>query len=926
MEYKLRDYQISCVKAILTRLQEWVRLQAIVMGTGTGKTLCFSQLPPIVKAKWKKTLVLAHREELLEQAKEKIEAVTPELRVEIEQWENHASPDADVIVASVATLWRKWSERIKKFDPDSIGLLIVDECFVSWTKIDWIDIENIKIWDMVRSYNTNTWCVEYKKVLALFKKRAYKLIKIKTNNREFICTLNHPVYCNKLWIEASKLKVWDFLYINDTKDEWEKELYKKENMCSMLNWVSTKVLEFDYDTNMFRNMQKSKEGWEKKKSSNGLFSMLKMSWGFLTRAISNSKKMKSLLFWRMQSIIQKKGIIWYNEKNKYKTNTNKFWEDENREPNEQYFDKTKSKWYIEKNMTQTFSTMMKLKTYATYSKNIIRKALTRNRICSKDRPFLRWVSNLLQNWYSKSRNYDLNRSWLKQSQCNDKKTTGWEKNSIFTMERVESIEIYKQASSKWFRKLCKDGYVYNIEVEDNNNYFANDTLVHNCHHSTWSSYLNVLSYFWANKEEWLKEWHPVVLWFTATPNRADNQWLDKVFDEVVFKYDMRDAIEDWYLARIKAYTVNTNESLDWISIRAGDFAIGELSKTVNTPERNKLILESYKTICDYEKAIVFAVDVNHAIELSKMFKDDWYNSEVVTGETPKDERKQIIKDFKDGKIHVLSNVGVFIEGFDEPSTKAILLARPTKSAGLYIQQIGRGSRLSPWKTEVKIIDFVDNMTKNSIISSSSLIGLDKPIKANWHDLMDLKEKYEELLANKPNADIRNIEIDDIDRLITEVDIFKLAQTPEVVKNSSSYSWISYLEWFRLNLGKLDDWSSLWCDIRENAIGQRDVIFYKNIKVDPCFKNWFKKSVFQKEHSFSVRDRITALEEADRYIYKNYKERIYLVDQYSSWRSGGASVKQVALLKKFWHANADQLSKWEAANLLNKIFAEKNSKK
>jgi hypothetical protein len=148
----------------------------------------------------------------------------------------------------------------------------------------------------------------------------------------------------------------------------------------------------------------------------------------------------------------------------------------------------------------------------------------------------------------------------------------------------------------------------------------------------------------------------------------------------------------------------------------------------------------------------------------------------------------------------------------------------------------------------------------------------------------------------------------------------------VVKNSSNYSWISYLEWFRLNLGKLDDWSSLWCDIRENAIGQRDVIFYKNIKVDPCFKNWFKKSVFQKEHSFSVRDKITAIEQADRYVYKNYKERIYLVDQYSNRRGGKASEKQVALLKKFWFPNAWDLSKWEAANLLNKIFAEKNSKK
>jgi ATP-dependent helicase IRC3 len=83
--FELRDYQQECLNRIYSKMKEGVRLQVIVMATGTGKTCIFAQLPKVVKRSGKKTLVLAHREELLTQARDKILAVSPELKVEIEQ-------------------------------------------------------------------------------------------------------------------------------------------------------------------------------------------------------------------------------------------------------------------------------------------------------------------------------------------------------------------------------------------------------------------------------------------------------------------------------------------------------------------------------------------------------------------------------------------------------------------------------------------------------------------------------------------------------------------------------------------------------------------------------------------------------------------------------------------------------------------------
>ncbi|MHC4885846.1 MAG: DEAD/DEAH box helicase, partial [Planctomycetota bacterium] len=122
----LRDYQSACLETIGGAYKQGLRRQLVCLPTGTGKTVVFSEFPRFFKMK-KKMLVLAHRSELLDQARDKILRTAPHLRVEVEQGGRSATLSADVVVASVPTLGRKSSKRLSRLDPDEFNLIIIDE-------------------------------------------------------------------------------------------------------------------------------------------------------------------------------------------------------------------------------------------------------------------------------------------------------------------------------------------------------------------------------------------------------------------------------------------------------------------------------------------------------------------------------------------------------------------------------------------------------------------------------------------------------------------------------------------------------------------------------------------------------------------------------------------------------------------------------
>lgn len=289
-----------------------------------------------------------------------------------------------------------------------------------------------------------------------------------------------------------------------------------------------------------------------------------------------------------------------------------------------------------------------------------------------------------------------------------------------------------------------DGYVYNLEVEGLNNYFANNVLVHNCHHSASKTYRTIYDHFSPRLH----------LGFSATPNRGDNVRLDTVFDKIIFQRNLYWGIQNGYLSDIYCIRANIGYDLSAVHTRMGDYAPGELEEAMEGTA--DAIAEAYR---DYAKGatLIFAVSVHQAEEIAARIP----GAVVVTGETKN--RADIIQRFTDGEIPCIVNVMVFTEGTDIPRVETVIIARPTQSDSLYAQMVGRGVRLYPGKEKLTLIDCVGIAGKKDLCTAPSLLGIDissvpdRKKSELQGDLFDLPVKAVSI-SDTPESWIKNVEI------------------------------------------------------------------------------------------------------------------------------------------------------------------------
>lgn len=498
----------------------------------------------------------------------------------------------------------------------------------------------------------------------------------------------------------------------------------------------------------------------------------------------------------------------------------------------------------------------------------------------------------------------------------------WGENSCTGHEDVvvASVQTLGRSSSERIKKFNPDEF-WIIVIDE-------------AHHSTAQGYKNILEYFGSQTSK-----HPVILWVTATPNRADWDDLREVFEHVVCNYDIKYWIQNGYLSQVKAYTVNTDTDISEVGITAWDFKIWELGQAVNTEARNELVIGTYKKLLDGKKAIAFCVNVEHSKTLAEEFRKAGVTAESVTGDTPKEERDKIMEDYKNGSLQILCNCLVATEGFDAPQTAGVLLARPTKSESLFIQMAGRGLRLADDKDHVKLIDFVDNTKNNSIVSSSCFIWMKKPIKVNGENIFDYEEKFKQLVASNPFVDISTVDLDKLDEKIKEIDIFGIINTPEDIKQISKNSWQHYGTGYKISLGKqtevrqvqgtefqkeIEVWRAIV--IQENALWNYTIDIIELTEQTPHFKNWFsrwkKKVVFTEEAPVKE----VALMRADAIIEEKFPWLQNLIGQWARWKKQPPTEKQIKMLKKFWFEEAEKLDKGQASNLLSYYFDQKEQKK
>ena len=187
-----------------------------------------------------------------------------------------------------------------------------------------------------------------------------------------------------------------------------------------------------------------------------------------------------------------------------------------------------------------------------------------------------------------------------------------------------------------------------------------------------------------------------------------------------------------YLSPSRLFIADREADLREVHVRGGDYVPTELAHAMSEAKITGDAVEQYRQHADHRPTIAFCVTVQHAKEVAEQFREAGYRSQCVHGGTPKKERDALIGGLRTGEIEVLTSCDLISEGLDVPVVGAVILLRPTKSLGLFMQACGRGMRPATGKTDLVVLDHVGNIKRHGPPDMDriwSLKGEEKPEKS-----------------------------------------------------------------------------------------------------------------------------------------------------------------------------------------------------
>ena len=293
-------------------------------------------------------------------------------------------------------------------------------------------------------------------------------------------------------------------------------------------------------------------------------------------------------------------------------------------------------------------------------------------------------------------------------------------------------------------------------------------IIDEAHHAVASSYRSVIDHFQKNPSV-------KVIGVTATPDRSDEVAMKNVFESVAYEYSLIEAIKDGWLVPVRSMPAKIL-GLDFSGVKdiAGDFNQGELSEIMEEEKNLHAVASETISRMGKRKVLVFCVSVAQSERLAEILDRHIAGcARFISGDTPPDDRRQILRDFDAGRFQVLVNCMVATEGFDCPAIGMVVIARPTKSRSLYAQMVGRGTRPLPnvvdgpatakerrdaiaasAKKDCIVLDFCGNVGRHSLASLADILGgkMSSDVVAKAND--KVKEKSDE----DPSAPIDVIEM------------------------------------------------------------------------------------------------------------------------------------------------------------------------
>lgn len=219
----------------------------------------------------------------------------------------------------------------------------------------------------------------------------------------------------------------------------------------------------------------------------------------------------------------------------------------------------------------------------------------------------------------------------------------------------------------------------------------------------------------------------LLIGMTATPWRGDGEQIDAIFGAPIAQVSLVDGMAMGYLAQVDYHIFC--DTINWKTIpqiSAGALTIRDLNKTLFIPQRDEAVLSEIIKISSQIKKpriIVFCASIEHSRRFSNLFNA---SSDLVCkgiSGLERNERNKTLIEFSVGRIQAVTAVDVLNEGIDVPDVNILVFLRSTHSRRIFVQQLGRGLRLSPEKDKLVVMDFVTDLRR-----LADVIEMDKEIR------------------------------------------------------------------------------------------------------------------------------------------------------------------------------------------------------
>lgn len=253
---------------------------------------------------------------------------------------------------------------------------------------------------------------------------------------------------------------------------------------------------------------------------------------------------------------------------------------------------------------------------------------------------------------------------------------------------------------------------------------------------------------------WLLNNYPTsyILGVTATPHVKAG--LRHVADACVYPITIGSLIEQKYLVPPKYFVVPNDMDFSRIRTKKGEYVDDDVVGEMDRVDIYCDLVDTYKRQGQRRPAILFAVNIEHSKLIADKFNYAGIPAEQVDQSTPAEERRAVLKRLESGETKVVTNVNVLCLGVDMPYVSLVILARPTRSYNMYVQQLGRGTRPYLDKEDFYVFDHVRNIENHGFIEHERKCKLDgwmgaepKPINCKkCFAVFCPKEQYEALKA------------------------------------------------------------------------------------------------------------------------------------------------------------------------------------